>query len=82
MDSTRHKQTKKKESEGLDYDMCVCGHVRFWHYGKCLMVTLDYEDHISTEYGFCGCPEFRQVKKDINVAKKKKSKKVPIDEIT
>ena len=55
------------------------------------MVTLDYEDHISTEYGFCGCPEFRQVKKDINVAKKKKSKKVSffsqtysykIDEIT
>ena len=81
MDSTRHKQTKKKESEGLDYDMCVCGHVRFWHYGKCLMVTLDYEDHISTEYGFCGCAEFRQVKKDFNQTKKKKSKKVPVSKV-
>jgi hypothetical protein len=30
------------------------------------MVTLDYEDHISTEYGFCGCAEFRLVKKESN----------------
>lgn len=82
LDPTRHKQTKKKEVETLEYDMCVCGHVRFWHYGKCLMVTLDYEDHISTEYGFCGCAEFRQVKKDHNQIKKKKSKKVSIGEFS
>jgi len=42
------------------------------------MVTLDYEDHISTEYGFCGCAEFRQVKKETYLNKKKKAKKVPI----
>ena len=81
MDSTRHKQTKKKGMEGLDYDMCVCGHVRFWHFVKCLMVTLDYVDHISTEYGFCGCPEFRQVKKDLDQTKKRKSRKIPLGEI-
>jgi hypothetical protein len=45
------------------------------------MVTLDYEDHISTEYGFCGCAEFRQVKKESNQAKKKKSKKVSVGKI-
>jgi hypothetical protein len=46
------------------------------------MVTLDYEDHISTEYGFCGCAEFRQVKKDSNQTKKKKSKKVPVGKVS
>ena len=45
------------------------------------MVTLDYEDHISTEYGFCGCPEFRQVKKDLDQTKKRKSRKIPLGEI-
>jgi hypothetical protein len=45
------------------------------------MVTLDYEDHISTEYGFCGCPEFRQLKKDFNQVKKRKSRKVSNGEI-
>jgi hypothetical protein len=82
LDSTRHKHRKKKEGDLHDYDMCVCGHVRFWHYGKCLMVTLDYEDHISTEYGFCGCAEFRLVKKESDSAKKKVRKKVPIADIT
>jgi hypothetical protein len=42
------------------------------------MVTLDYEDHISTEYGFCGCAEFRQVKKDLNQTKKRNQKKFPL----
>jgi hypothetical protein len=72
--STPHKYRKKKESDLREYDMCVCGHVRFWHYGKCLMVTLDYEDHISTEYGFCGCAEFRMVKKESNSTIKARKK--------
>jgi hypothetical protein len=38
------------------------------------MVTLDYEDHISTEYGFCGCAEFRQVKKESNSTIKARKK--------
>jgi hypothetical protein len=45
------------------------------------MVTLDYEDHISKEYGYCGCAEFRQVKKEPSQAKKKKSRKVPVGKI-
>jgi hypothetical protein len=39
------------------------------------MVTLDYEDHVSTEYGFCGCAEFRSVKKDTKLLKKKARRK-------
>jgi hypothetical protein len=41
-----------------DFQMCKCGHTRFWHSdGKCLMTTTQYGQG-NEDFDYCQCIEF------------------------
>jgi hypothetical protein len=41
-----------------DFQMCKCGHTRFWHEeGKCLMTT--QHDEGDEDFDYCQCIEFQ-----------------------
>ena len=41
-----------------DFQMCKCGHTRFWHGdGKCLMTTTQYGEG-NEDFDYCQCIEF------------------------
>jgi hypothetical protein len=43
-----------------DFNMCKCGHTRFWHEGRCLMTMQHREDNEDLDY--CQCVEFQLIK--------------------
>jgi hypothetical protein len=43
-----------------DFQMCKCGHTKFWHEGRCLMTRKPSEGNEDSDY--CQCIEFQLVK--------------------
>jgi hypothetical protein len=43
-----------------EFQMCKCGHTRFWHEGKCLMTMQHREGN--EDFDYCQCTEFQLVK--------------------
>jgi hypothetical protein len=64
-----------------DFQMCKCGHIRFWHdEGKCLMTTTQHSEG-NEDFDYCQCIEFNlstsiAVKTNKRIGRKSKIQKV------
>jgi hypothetical protein len=51
-----------KRLKARDFNMCKCGHTRFWHEGKCLMSMQNGEGNEEFFDDCCQCFEFQLLK--------------------
>ena len=54
-----------------DFNICKCGHTRFWHEGKCLMTMQNREG--DEDFDYCQCVEFQFIK---SIADKKTNERI------
>lgn len=62
-----------------DFQMCKCGHTRFWHEGKCLMTMQQGEGNEDSDY--CQCIEFQLVKSIASNTNKRIGRKRRIEKV-
>ena len=72
---------EKLKLKPRDFQMCKCGHTRFWHGdGKCLMIATQYGEG-NEDFDYCRCIEFNlpasvAAKTNKKIGKKSKIQKV------
>jgi hypothetical protein len=60
-----------------EFQMCKCGHTRFWHEGKCLMTMLEGNE----DFDYCQCIEFQLVKSIASQTSKRIGRKRRIEKV-
>jgi hypothetical protein len=62
-----------------EFQMCKCGHTRFWHEGKCLMTMQHREGN--EDFDYCQCIEFQLVKSIASQTSKRIGRKRRIEKV-
>jgi len=62
-----------------DFQMCKCGHTRFWHEERCLMTMQPSEGNEDLDY--CQCIEFQLVKSIAPKTSKRSERKSRIQKV-